>query len=211
MAYKLIYFKGPGRAEQVRLLMALTGAQWEDEFVDMEKMKVAKAEGRFPFGQVPVLVTPDGHMIAQSAAMRAYLAEVTGTHGSTPLERAECEMVAQGVDDVRNLGYKAYFAPPAEKEAKLKTIKETDFPLWLGYFETLLKKNKDGPKRFVGTKTRYCDICVLDMLLSLEKTYLFPLDAAHFPLLVAFRDDMMAIPQLKAYHASDRALPRVPY
>ena len=52
---KLYYFGVYGRAEPIRMLLAHAKIEYEDVRLDHEQQQKLKAEGKFEFGQVPVL------------------------------------------------------------------------------------------------------------------------------------------------------------
>lgn len=53
--YKLHYFNIRGRAEPIRLLLALNGIAWEEAGIDYKDMKNKAGTECFPFGQCPAL------------------------------------------------------------------------------------------------------------------------------------------------------------
>lgn len=53
--FKVHYFAGYGKGEGLRLLLAHSGAKWENVDYDHESLPAAKASGNLEFGQLPVV------------------------------------------------------------------------------------------------------------------------------------------------------------
>lgn len=62
---KMIYFDMKGRAEPTRLAFTIGGIDFEDERISREAFQAAKANGEYPFGQLPVMLV-NGRVVAQS-------------------------------------------------------------------------------------------------------------------------------------------------
>ena len=56
----ITYFGLPGRAEAIRMALAVSGVKFNQETLDFPAFKKKKDAGDFPFGQVPVLTLADG-------------------------------------------------------------------------------------------------------------------------------------------------------
>lgn len=198
--YKVAYFPAAARAEAIRMLLEEAGLPWENQFVD-QIWPEYKAKETF-FGQVPILTAPDGFKLAQSLAILSYIAEISGLHGKDAKERALCEMIVAGTADLRELSYKALYAPADTKEKYMKEFKEDKLPVWLGYMNKLVKKN--GDSHFVGHRFLYPDLVVFDLLEQLQRAFPGCTDA--FPELKEVYASVAARPRIAAYLASDRHL-----
>ncbi|TMS34863.1 hypothetical protein L596_002370 [Steinernema carpocapsae] len=94
--YKLTYFGGRGLGEAARMLFAFNNVPFEDVKIEEEEWIALKP--KTPFGQVPVLEV-DGVELAQSFAIYRYLANEFGLAGTTPMERAQVDSVADAYKD----------------------------------------------------------------------------------------------------------------
>jgi glutathione S-transferase len=92
---QLHYFRGRGRAEQSRWMLAATGTRFVNTCL-AKKADFARlnADGALLFGQVPLLQI-DGLNIVQSQAIVRYLAHKHGLCGASAAERALADQVAE--------------------------------------------------------------------------------------------------------------------
>ena len=85
---------------------------------------------------------------------------------------------------------------------------EHRMPKFLGYFETVLKRNPNGLGQIVGDATTYIDLSLFQVIQGLR--YAFPRAtrelAGQYPALVGLHDRVQARPAIAAYLASDRRL-----
>lgn len=75
-AAKLYYFDIPGKGEAIRLACAHGGYALEDIRITKAEFAVLKENGKFPFGQVPLLELPTGECLSQSAAIMRYIGKL---------------------------------------------------------------------------------------------------------------------------------------
>lgn len=159
--YKITYFDIRGLAELPRLVLAATGAQWEDDRIPFNK----KEDGSFdrgdwdnvrkpqqPYEQVPVLTVNGNTKIAQSAAIVRFLARRHGLEGKDDIETAQIDAAFEAVVDFRKAWRDAKSNPDASKLAEYfsKTFPEA---------MRLLNKNASGAP-FFGSKLSYVDIAI---------------------------------------------------
>lgn len=93
---KLTYFSVRGRVEPSRLLLALSGTDYEFEGVSVEQWRSPAGKEAFrrrsPLGQLPYL--QDGAVeLCQSGAINRYLARKLGLHGKSLDEEARIDEV----------------------------------------------------------------------------------------------------------------------
>lgn len=92
------YFLYPGRAEAIRVALAIGGVKFEDERLSVEDWK-KHDKSCTPYGQLPVLYA-DGQPLAQSLAILAYASTIAGLHKccNTPLTYAKVYEIVFLVD-----------------------------------------------------------------------------------------------------------------
>jgi prostaglandin-H2 D-isomerase / glutathione transferase len=112
---KLVYFNGRGLAETSRILLELSGSQYEDfrypfEIIDWathdivrEEFLEDKAEGKLKLSmdKLPFLEIAEDVVICQSKAIERYLANTFKFMGSTGLERAFIDSICECVRDFK--------------------------------------------------------------------------------------------------------------
>jgi glutathione S-transferase len=130
--FKLYYFNIPALGEPIRQLLTMGGYTWED-------IKVSGKPDTFDaywpdikpttrWGQMPMLVFPDGKKVCQTKAIVRYLARTTFVGGKAlyPDDAEEAMMVDEMIDafeDIRGAFLPSFFMKDqAEKEAARKAI-----------------------------------------------------------------------------------------
>jgi len=170
--YRLHYFNGRGRGELSRYLFFISGTPYEDiryalpsrginEGLDFDK---AKSEGKFPYGQVPILeVTTYGKttVIAQSHAIERYLARKFGLLGDGDEEGGVIESITEGILDI----VQAYFVPrrnpnKEESEKGLKQFFAETLPKHFGFIAKIYENNPHKSGWAVGDKISLADIAL---------------------------------------------------
>ena len=192
---KLYYFRGRGRMESIRWLLAAAGVEFEEEFFETrEQYEKLKKDGLLLFGQVP-LVEIDGMALTQTRAILSYLAAKYNLHGKDLKERVRIDMYADGTLDLMMMVALAAFKPPGEKEENLALVVEKAKTRYFPVFEKILKDQ--GEDFLVGNKFSWADIQLLEAILMMEE-----LDASvlsDFPLLQAFKTRISNIPTIKKF------------
>ncbi|XP_043449103.1 glutathione S-transferase alpha-4-like [Prionailurus bengalensis] len=141
---KLCYFRGRGRMESIRWLLAAGGVEFEEEFIETtEQYEKLQKDGCLLFGQVP-MVEIDGMVLTQTRAILSYLAAKYDLYGKDLKETVRINMYADGTLDLMMMTAQAAFKPPEEKEENLtlivKKAKTRYFPAFEkvgGYHSTL--------------------------------------------------------------------------
>jgi len=188
---RLTYFAGRGLAEVPRLILAEAGQEYDD--VRVQDIEPLKKDGALAFGQVPLLEW--GNLkLAQSGAISRYLAREFGLYGANSEESARCDMIFDGVADIRQRGQVVRNAPQ-EKKAEVKAeFESTVLPQWIGYFEALLAKNNSGQGFFVGSSFTFADLAVFNFFSQVTKDYPGCLDNSH--LLMSFLSRVAGRPRI---------------
>ena len=108
---KLTYFRGRGRAETTRWMLAATGVAFVNLAIDTpEELSALRASGKLPFDQMPLLEI-DGLDLSQSSAMIRYLARRGGLYGNNDRDAMWCDMVAGVAADFAETAIQAPFKP----------------------------------------------------------------------------------------------------
>lgn len=92
---QLIYFNFGGRAESIRLTLHVGGVAFDDVRITEEEFRSSKAEGKYPFGSVPVLIVDDV-TYAQSVGILRYVGRLGGMYLG---ERSGICLRCQSLDD----------------------------------------------------------------------------------------------------------------
>eukprot|EP00118_Oscarella_pearsei_P028740 m.2812 g.2812 ORF g.2812 m.2812 type:complete len:208 (+) comp8916_c0_seq1:133-756(+) len=195
--YKLTYFTGRGRAEIIRLILAQGGVEYEDERIPGDKWPELKP--KTPTGCLPFM-TVDGAMISESQALAAFVAEVAGLHGDTPLNKARAHMVAEATNVVFNKMVENHFIKDETKKAEEgKKLKEETMPGFMGRMEKILVANEGGDGWIVGSSVTYADIVLLNLFntISLYGDSAFAKGDA--PKLAALVKKVEALPNIKKW------------
>jgi len=190
---KLTYFNSRGLAENVRLVLAQAGVDYEDNRIDKETW-AAMAETT-PFGQVPVL-EHDGKIICQSISIARYVANEHDLGGKDNWTKAQADMV---VDSIMDLFYREIFpgfrAEDEEKKKEiLKKVGEEAAPKILTSLTKLLENR--GGEHFAGNELTWADIVVanmMDMMCAMVGIDL----AKDFPILDEFKNKIYELPNIK--------------
>ena len=219
--YELYYWPTiQGRGEFIRLALETAGADYLD---------VARGEGGMPTMMAlmqnasrPPFAPPflkDGELlIAQVADILLHLGPKLGLAPSDEAGRlwthqiqlTITDLVAEVHDTHHPIASGLYYEDQ-KPEAKRRTddFLEHRAPKYLGWFETVLARNPDGPGHLVGGALSYADLSLFQVVEGLR--YAFPKAMKRFettvPKLVALHDAVATTPKLKAYLASPRRIP----
>lgn len=86
----LHYFKGRGRAETTRWMLAVNRIDFQNIAIDTpEALAALRASGKLPFDQMPLLEL-DGLNLSQSSAMIRYLARRGDLYGDDDTDALWC-------------------------------------------------------------------------------------------------------------------------
>ena len=223
MTYQLYYWPSiQGRGEFIRLALEAAGAQYADVarteggMPKMMALMQGEAEVRPPFA--PPFLKDGELLIAQVANILLHLGPKLGLAPSDEKGRLWTHQLQLTVTDLVSEIHDAHhpiasglYYEDQKPEAQRRTadfLKERA-PKYLGWFETVLTRNPDGPGHLVGGELTYADLSLFQVIAGLR--YAFPramqrIEAA-VPNLVALHDAVAALPKLKAYLDSPRRLP----
>lgn len=198
---KLSYFDmNGGRAEPVRLALAIGGIAFEDhrfsfaEFADVRKTA--------PFGQVPVLLV-DGVQVTQCDAMLRYAGKLSGLYPSDAFQALRCDEVAYVVEEASaKLGPTFRLTGEAQKAARTALV-EGSMPVYLKWLQTQLLGQ--GGDYFIENRLTVADLKVFIDVRGLNSGRLdhIPKDLVEqvAPALNAHANRIANLPTVQAYYA----------
>jgi glutathione S-transferase len=222
--YELYYWPIlPGRGEFVRLVLEEAGVPYRDVARLPEedgggfKPLLAFMQGERP-GQpayAPPILVHGELVLAQSAAICAYLGERHGLAPAEPGKRMQALQLQLTIADVADEAHDTHHPINAslyyedQKDAAHKASQhflDQRLPRFLGYFERVLERS--GRAWLMGDTLTYPDLSLFQLVEGLA--YAFPKGfaraAEQTPLLLALRDRVAKRPRIAAYLASDRRL-----
>ena len=223
MTYELYYWPSiQGRGEFIRLALEAAGADYVDvarQDGGMQKM-MALMQGekvvRPPFA--PPFLRDGQLIIAQVADILLHLGLKLGLAPAAEADRlwthqlqlTVTDLVAEVHDTHHPVAASLYYEDQKpESRRRSQDFLEHRAPKYLGWFETVLARNPDGPGHLVGRELSYADLSLFQVIEGLR--YAFPKGMARIeadiPHAIALHDRVAALPRLKAYLASDRRIP----
>lgn len=170
-SYKLVYFDIRGLAETSRFLFTVAKQPFEDSRMSFAfgtpgdfstiirpEFDEAKAKGELDasLGKVPYLEV-DGVKIGQSKAIERFLAKELGLMGSSAVQAAQVDQLAETVRDVKDAYQKVKgVKDEEEKKAAMEKWFSEDLPNWAKLAEKSLPAGESA--FLVGSKVSYADI-----------------------------------------------------
>ncbi|XP_055298070.1 glutathione S-transferase-like isoform X2 [Sitodiplosis mosellana] len=137
--YKLYYFDIRGLGEQIRILLAYGGIEYEDIRITQEEWPAIKPT--MPFGQIPVLEV-DGTRVYQSTSITRYLAKHVGLAGADDWESLLIDIAVDNLNEFDSKLVAAHYEKDdAIKAIKLAAVKDEILPFYLDKFESFAKEN----------------------------------------------------------------------
>ena len=217
MSYRLWYWPDiQGRGEFVRLPLEAAGIDYQDcarEQGADALIADMKRGGRTPFA--PPYLDIDGITIAQVANILLYLGD---RHSLAPSNMADRYWVhqlqltiADVVAEVHNIHHPvemmAYYEDQKAEAARAATqFRESRLPKFLDYFEAAANANEGD--WLIDHRWTYADTSRFQLVEGLR--YMFPRRMAaiegDYPGVVRIRDEVAALPGIKAYLTSERRL-----
>ncbi|MFT5509886.1 MAG: glutathione S-transferase [Hyphomicrobiaceae bacterium] len=194
----LHYFKGRGRAETTRWMLAINRIEFENVPIETpEALAALRASGKLPFDQMPLLEI-NGLRLSQSSAMIRYLARLGGFYGASDIDAVWCDMIAGAAADFAEAAMQAAFQPTEDIAiAALRTRFEKFSPT----FEARLTENGTG--FCVGERMTFADVVLAEAL----SAYLewCPDILANTPLLDTLHERVSNAPGVASYlHSAQR-------
>lgn len=198
---KLYYFRGRGRAETTRWMLAVNQIAFENVPIETpEALAALRATGKLPFDQMPLLEI-NGLKLSQSSAMIRYLARLGGFYGQGDTEAVWCDMIVGAVADFAEAAMQAAFQPTDDVAiAALRARFEKFGPR----FEARLAENGSG--YCVGAHMTFADVVLAEALSGYLEWC--PDILGDTPLLAALYERVSNDPGIASYLRSAQRYPR---
>jgi glutathione S-transferase len=220
MPYELYYWPGiQGRGEFVRLALEEAGADYVDvargRGGESAMVRLLESAERPPFA--PPFLRDGEVLIGQTANILHYLgrrlglapAAETGRLWVHQLQLTVADFIYEIHDTHHPIAGGLYYEeqrPEARRRAA--EFVQTRMPKYLGYFERVLERNRQGGGWLVGRKVSYADLSLFQLVAGLR--YAFPRAMArqepNCPRAVAVHDRVAQRPPIAAYLASERRI-----
>jgi len=198
---KLHYFKGRGRAETTRWMLAVNEIAFENVAVETpEDLAALRATGKLPFDQLPLLEI-DGLNLSQSTATIRYLARRGGFYEGNDDEALWCDMVAGATADFAEVCLQAPFQPTAETAAA--NLRKA-FAKFGPRFTARLEAN--GGDYIAAKRPSFADVVLAEALTGYLEWV--PDLLGESPALAALRQRVVEMPGIAAYLASPNRYPK---
>jgi glutathione S-transferase len=191
----LHYFKGRGRAETSRWMLAINEIAFQNcPLATADDFTALKVTGKLLFNQLPLLEI-DGKNLTQSTAIIRYLARKGNLYGDSADDVLMCDMVAGATADFAEAALQYAFQPTKDDGVELATKSFQKFATW---FEELLSGN--GGIYMVGSRLSFVDILLTEALSNYHEISPELFDTT--PLLNRLRLLVISQPGISAYLAS---------
>ena len=189
---KLHYFKGRGRAETTRWMLAASNIEFVNmSLEDHTDFDALKSSRKLPFNQLPLLEI-GGLKLSQSSAMISFLARKGGLHGKTDEDAVWCDMLIGAVNDFNIPAMQ--FAFKSDKDEAYKDL-EASLKKFGNHFEFRLTQNEGG--FLVGKQLSSADIILAESLTSFVEFHPDCLEC--YPYLMELRNRVVSDPNIKGY------------
>lgn len=206
MTNKLYYYAATGRGHAIRLALAASNIDWEDEYPEggFPPSAEAKALWRKIGGNtttnVPMLQMDDGRVFTQSSAVLRAVARMGGLMPTDEAEAYMTDKLTADAEDLRGEGYKSFVAWGATEEAVEAFINKI-LPLHLGNLERQLKESTGD--YFIGDSLTIADIACYDAVTNFGSNRVIgALD--EFKTLKAWVEKVESNEGIKKYLASEK-------
>ncbi len=189
---KLHYFKGRGRAETTRWMLAINNIDFINISLENHNdFDNLKASGKLPFNQLPLLEIDD-LKLSQSSAMISFLARRGDLYGKTNEEAVWCDMLVGAVGDFNVPAMQ--FAFKADKEQASGDL-DVSLQKFGKHFEFILTQNKG--EFLVGQKLSVADIILGESLTSFIE--FSPTCLNDYPQLKRIQERVVSEPNISSY------------
>lgn len=207
----LHYFPIPAMGEPIRLLLELSGMEWEDRVVEFKEWGAGDLKKVAKWGQMPFALMPDGTQMTQSRAMTKYFARFAEIEGvclypTDPLVVFRVDELIDGFEDVMNKLRKTFSVSDASEKSAQRAALFAEG----GECAKLFAKMEEvcGHKFLVGETYTYGDLYFFVLINFLRCGFWqdpapgFPVDFIDaYPKLSGVITRFGALPAVKTYYA----------
>lgn len=160
-------FASQGRAEPIRLALAIGDIEFEDYRIEWDKWPSIK--DTMPFGIVPILEV-NGEKLAQSNAILRYIGKLTGLY---PTDALEAFRVDEFVDTISEVMEQAFLYNGPDKDVLRETRQKfcDNIPRYVGTLDKMVKESGKGPF-FLGEKVTIADLKVQQAFVMISSDFL---------------------------------------
>ena len=161
----LTYFAIHAKADPIRMLLSKAGCAYNDEQLTFESFGPMKAAGRFPNGQVPMWMTPEGAVHTQAWAILRMLGRQHGFYDGANAEESYIVdwVLETSLDLQQQKVYMTQLRPDDNEETNAAST--VNFTKW---HDQIVKKLTDGGKDFIaGDRLTIADMVILSHYLCL--------------------------------------------
>ena len=196
----LHYFKGRGRAETTRWMLAINEITFQNcPLATADDFATLKAADKLLFNQLPLLEI-DGKNLTQSTAIIRYLARKGNLYGDSADDVLMCDMIAGATADFAEAALQYAFQPTKDKGGEIAT---KSFQKFAPRFESLLSGN--GGVYLVGSRLSFADVLLTETLSNYHEISPQLFDTT--PLLNRLRLHVVSQPGIAAFLASPNRWP----
>ena len=189
---KLHCFKGRGRAETTRWMLAINNIDFINiSLEDYNDFDSLKASGKLPFNQLPLLELDDLRL-SQSSAMISFLARRGDLYGKTNEDAVRCDMLVGAVGDFNVPAMQFTFK--ADKDEASRDLDES-LKKFGKHFQFILTQNEGD--FLVGQKLSVADIIMAESLTSFIEFY--PTCLNNYPLLKQLQEKVVSEHNINKY------------
>ena len=197
---QLYYFRGRGRAETTRWMLAANDIDFQNIPIETPQALAAlRSSGKLPFDQMPLLEI-DGLGISQTTAIIRYLARRGDLYGDTANDALWCDMIAGVASDLVEPAMQAAFQPNEKIAIMALRVRFKKFGASL---EIRLANN--GGQFTGGKRLSFADIILAEALTSYLD--LVPDILEETPLLANLQRRVTHLPGIRAYLNSPQRWP----
>lgn len=198
-------FVSQGRAEPIRLALAIGGIDFEDCRIEWDKWPSIK--GTMPFGMIPILEV-NGEKLAQSNAILRYVGILTGLY---PADALEAFRVDEFVDTISEFMEQAFLYHGPDKDVLRETRQKfcDNIPRYVGALDKKVKESGKGPF-FLGEKVSIADLKVQQAVVMISSNFLEFVDTNVFDEYSSFKAISQAVndlPPVQKWMADHKSYP----
>jgi len=196
-SHEVVYFDGAGRAEIMRICLAIAKADWKDTRFQYEEWATIKPTT--PLGSVPVLKV-DGVSHVQSVSLARYAGKLAGWYPEDPLEALEVDEVLESLNEMQSMAPRS--SDPEEFKKLREEFQATTMTKFSKFVESIIERNGGVG---VAKKPSIADLgikFIVDSIASGDWTHVDAKFFESYPGITATVKMIAENEDVKAYYAS---------